>query len=113
VPALFVRGFAAGVAEFELRQQTVQLSAFPSAAIAGIVQAAVPRAFSTTARAFNDIIGIDLGTTNSCVAIMEVRLRTAKRWAGAIPRPGKVARRQAAEIWHPHTRSPPASSRVR
>jgi hypothetical protein len=34
-------------------------------------------AFHAAASARSDIIGIDLGTTNSCVAIMEVRWRAA------------------------------------
>ena len=40
------------------------------------------RSFHASALARNDIIGIDLGTTNSCVAIMEVRQRDG-RLAGA------------------------------
>jgi hypothetical protein len=65
------------------------------------------RTFHASAAARADIIGIDLGTTNSCVAIMEVRGRAERRTREAPAPPARARARVARTGPLTYTFSPP------
>jgi molecular chaperone DnaK (HSP70) len=61
---------------------------------------------SEVEKTMGKIIGIDLGTTNSCVAIMEGgQPKVIENSEGARTTPSVVAYQEDGEIWSAHRRS--------